>query len=181
MSKSKAVRSIIETIQSAIRGKAKDAGQSVKTFRQNNPNDKDVKALYKEKPAIKDADNQRAKNRVLEKNQRVKNASENKHYRIARKYAEGEGIDPDKIPQERFEDYIDYQRNANNPIEGMYKLKDKDGNYTGDFRDVSTGKINRIDGTNKGGMITKPRPRKGSADYRKGGMVLSSVDNRKKR
>ena len=44
MSKSKAVSSIVETIQSAIRGKAKEAGQSVKTFRQNNPNDKDVKS-----------------------------------------------------------------------------------------------------------------------------------------
>tara|TARA_R100000388_G_C7162186_1_gene119788 strand:+ start:105 stop:635 length:531 start_codon:yes stop_codon:yes gene_type:complete len=168
-------------LQAKIRQLAKEANQSVKTFRQKNPNNKDVRALYKEKPAIKEADNQRARNRVLEKERQVKNASENRHYRIARQYAEGEGIDPDKIPQERFDDYIDYQRNANNPIEGMYKLKDKDGNYTGDFRDVSTGKINRIDGTNKGGMITKPRPRKGSTDYRKGGMVLSSIDNRKKR
>ena len=59
-------------------------------------------------------------------------------------------------------------------------LKDKDGNYTGDFRDVSTGKINRIDGTNKGGMIINPKPRKGNTDYRKGGMIISNVDNRKK-
>ena len=98
----------------------------------------------------------------------------------AREYAKGEGISPDKIPKKRLDAYTDYQQNADNPIEGMYKLKDKDGNYTGDFRDVSTGKINRIDGTNKGGMIINPKPRKGNTDYRKGGMIISNVDNRKK-
>jgi flagellar basal body L-ring protein FlgH len=173
--------SVLNKLQKNIKKAAKEAGQSVKTYRQNNPNNSDVKKLYQEKPAIKEGDALRAKNRELEAGFKAKNSSENKHYNTARKYAEGAGVDPNKIPQERFDDYIEYQMNSNNPIEGMYKLKNKNGEFTGDFRDVSTGKINRIDGTNKGGMILNPRPRKGTLDFRKGGMVLSTTDNRKKK
>jgi len=171
-SKPKSKPQNVEKSQSNIRKKAKEAGQSVKTFRQKNPNDKDVKALYAQKPKIKDADKVRAQNR--ETNKELK-----KHDKTAEKYAKAEGVK--KIPQERLDDYAKYQMEHPNAIEGMYKLKDSKGNFTGEFRDVSTGKVNTIDGTNKGGMIPKPRPRTGAMDMRKGGMVLSTVDNRKRK
>ena len=169
----------VEKSQSNIRKKAKEAGQSVKTFRQKNPNDKDVKALYAQKPKIKDADKVRAQNRASDARNKETNNELKKHDRIANKYAKAEGVE--KIPQKRLDDYAKYQMEHPNAIEGMYKLKDSKGNFTGEFRDVSTGKVNIIDGTNKGGMIPKPRPRTGAMDMRKGGMVLSTVDNRKRK
>tara|TARA_R100000234_G_scaffold7018_1_gene4642 strand:+ start:224 stop:769 length:546 start_codon:yes stop_codon:yes gene_type:complete len=181
MSKAKVISSVLEAIQSAIRGKAKEAGQSVKAFRQNNPNDKDVKKLYAEKPKIKADDELRKSNKEAVAGFRERNRQLKKHDRIAGKYAKAKGIAPEDIPQDRLDDYAEYQMEATDPIEGMYKLKDKNGNFTGQFRDVSTGKINTIDGTNKGGMIPKPKPRTGSMDMRKGGMVLSTVDNRKRK
>tara|TARA_Y100000289_G_scaffold37418_1_gene36848 strand:+ start:21 stop:626 length:606 start_codon:yes stop_codon:yes gene_type:complete len=167
----------VEVSQSKIRKKAKKAGQSVKTFRQKNPNDKDVKALYAQKPKIKDADKVRAQNRASDARNRETNNELKKHDRIAKKYAKAEGVE--KIPQKRLDDYAKYQMEHPNAIEGMYKLKDSKGNFTGEFRDVSTGKVNTIDGSNKGGMIPRPRPRTGAMDMRKGGMVISTVDNRK--
>tara|TARA_R110001599_G_scaffold60058_1_gene166950 strand:- start:20 stop:538 length:519 start_codon:yes stop_codon:yes gene_type:complete len=167
---------LLRKLQSSIRGKAKEAGQSVKTFRQNNPNDADVKKLYQEKPKIKEADNLRAQNRASDTRNKETNKELKKHDRIAQKYAGDK-----KIPQERLDDYTKYQMEHPNAIEGMYKLKDSKGNFTGEFRDVSTGKVNTIDGTNKGGMIPKPRPRTGAMDMRKGGMVLSTMDNRKRK
>ena len=169
-----AVFKLLRKLQSSIRGKAKEAGQSVKTFRQNNPNDADVKKLYQEKPKIKEADNLRAQNRASDARNKETNKKLKKHDRVAQKYAGDK-----KIPQERLDDYAKYQMEHPNAIEGMYKLKDSKGNFTGEFRDVSTGKVNTIDGTNKGGMIPKPRPRIGTMDMRKGGMVISTVDNRK--
>ena len=168
------VFTLLRKLQSSIKGKAKEAGQSVKTFRQNNPNDADVKKLYKEKPEIKDADKLRAQNRASDARNKETNKKLKKHDSIAQKYAGDK-----KIPQERLDAYAKYQMEHPNAIEGMYKLKDKKGNFIGEFRDVSTGKVNTIDGTNKGGMILKPRPRIGAMDMRKGGMVISTVDNRK--
>ena len=48
--------------------------------------------------------------------------------------------------------------------------------------DVKMGKVvlgtRRREGMNKGGAVKKPR---GTHDYRKGGMVISTVDRRKKK
>tara|TARA_E500000318_G_C3430985_1_gene161113 strand:- start:25 stop:486 length:462 start_codon:yes stop_codon:yes gene_type:complete len=153
MGKSKAVGNILETIQTAIRGKAKDAGQSVKTFRQKNPNDKDVKRLYAEKPKIKESDELRANQRLIQQARDKKNVLENKYYDEAEKKFEQEGK---KFRQDYYaEDLDDY---VDNMLEENHKI----------IADAASG--------NKEAL-----KRFGSKDYRKGGMVLSTIDNRKKK
>ena len=78
--KSKPKQQSMEKSQSNIRKKAKEAGQSVKTFRQKNPNDIDVKALYKQKPSIKKADEGREYRRLVDQAREKKRVLENKYY-----------------------------------------------------------------------------------------------------
>jgi len=153
MSKSKAIGNVLETIQSLIRGKAKDAGQSVKTFRQNNPNDKDVKRLYAEKPQIKESDELRANTRLIEKAREKKRVLENKYFDEAEAKFEKQGK---KFRKDYFaEDLDDY---VDNMLEENHKI----------ITDAASG--------NKEAL-----KRFGSKDYRKGGMVVSTIDNRKRK
>ena len=63
LSKNKDKTIAVEMYQSNIRKKAKNAGVTVKKYRMDNPNDRDVKKLYEAKPLIKKGDMNRAKNR----------------------------------------------------------------------------------------------------------------------
>ena len=153
MSKSKAVSSIVETIQSAIRGKAKEAGQSVKTFRQNNPNDKDVKSLYKEKPAIKKSDKNRANQRLIQQARDKKNVLENKYFDEAEAKFQKQGK---QFRKDYFAEDLDAY--VDNMLQKNHKT----------IADAARGNAEAL-------------KRFGNKDYRKGGMVVSTVDNRKNR
>jgi len=152
-SKSKPKQQSMEKSQSSIRKKAKEAGQSVKTFRQKNPNDTDVKALYKQKPSIKKADEGREYRRLVDQAREKKRVLENKYYDEAEAKFKKEG-------KEFRKDYFaeDVDAYIDNKLEKNHKI----------IKDAAVGNEEAL-------------KRFGNKDYRKGGMVVSTVDNRKRK
>ena len=140
-------------LQAKIRQLAKEANQSVKTFRQKNPNNKDVQALYKEKPAIKDADKSRANQRLIQQARDKKSVLENKYFDEAEAKFKKQGK---QFRKDYFAEDLDAY------VDDMLQKNHKT------IADAARGN-------------TEALKRFGNKDYRKGGMVLSSIDNRKKR
>ena len=140
-------------LQAKIRQLAKEANQSVKTFRQKNPNNKDVQALYKEKPAIKDADKSRANQRLIQQARDKKSVLENKYFDEAEAKFKKQGK---QFRKDYFAEDLDAY------VDDMLQKNHKT------IADAARGNAEAL-------------KRFGNKDYRKGGMVLSSIDNRKKR
>ena len=148
LSKNKGKTIKVEVLQQRIRQKAKAEGMTVKNYRMQNANDPDVKALYKAKPFIKSGDDVRGQVRVINKARDKKSALENKYYNEAEAKFKKEGK---KFRKDYFaedlDDYVDSKMEQNHKI----------------IVDASKGKAQALERFSK-------------KDYRKGGMVRSTVD-----